>query len=285
MKPALALLVAQARRGSRDETSTVPVERTGPTSGVFRGPVRLYRVLDRFERDLLADDYAADPRTRFSGGRYSVPVERAGGAAFAASREEALRFGRIHGTDRGRLRPPLYLVEVEGEGLPFTRIDLHQVVDSAGRLPFSACAVGLGCNARPRVADVIAAWEVVDPAAGTIVPIDWLALLRASATGTSWRTLQAIEVFEHGYEELHRYVSVARNLSAKERAQDGAHWTRLLRETHAAMVHLRMTLPGYDGLGTFEYNVVHRLPLTFQREWKKLEAAQKPARARKQVAS
>lgn len=252
------------------------MERSGPTSGVFRGPVRLYRVLDRFELNLLADDYAADPRTRFSGGRYSVPAERAGGAAFAASREEALRFGRIHGTDRGRLQPPLTLVQVEGEGLPFTRLDLHRVVGSDGRLPFSACAVGLGCNVRPRVADVTAAWQVTDPATSTIVPVDWFALLRAHTTGTTWMTLRAIDAFEHGYEELGRCALDARRLPSSELG----HYTQLLAETHAVIVHLRRELPGYAGLDAFVYNVVRRLPDAFQRTWKRLEVAKAPRAAR-----
>jgi hypothetical protein len=158
---ALAVGAALGRRdrlhGSSNEPAAPPYRVTGPTTGVFTRPTTLYRVLDRFELEVLAARWMREGDVAaFEGGYFSVSDERAGGASFGASRDDVIRFGRGWARGKGsRLRGPLYVVAVEAEGLPFSHLDLK-----SGKTTRELCSTMLGCSIRPRVIDVREAWAL-----------------------------------------------------------------------------------------------------------------------------
>jgi hypothetical protein len=247
---------------------TVPIERTGPTSAIFRGPIRLYRTLDSFERDALADAVAASPDAVFSGGVYNIAEERVGGAAFGTLPLDVLRFER-----RGsRLKPPLYLVEVEGEDLPFVRLLLDAAVND-GAVYAIAGNSGLGFNVRPRVRSVLRAWSV-DPQTRAIHPIDWRALLDAHRTGTTARVIDAIRAYDAGWEYFYGLLDAERNAERADPWFDPKRfWTparkgearRELAAWADAIATISAVLPDYTGLDTYKDNVINRLPADLQR--------------------
>ena len=215
-------LAHQASKGSRSmRNPKMPTERdpphriTGSTTGLFTGPATLYRVIDRFELDLLADAYADDPNARIAGGLYSVPGEREGGAAFGSDPMNVVQFGLRHATPRGARRPgrkadparllaPLTLIEVEAEGLPFSRLSMDARWSQSHLAPDDLeplCSAGLGCNIRPRIADITAAWRVGED--GTLTPMDVLATLRQHATGLTHPVAQALQAIDDAAKKLY----------------------------------------------------------------------------------
>lgn len=261
------------------ESWRVPVERTGPDSGVFRGPLRLYRLLDSFERDVLADELSASPNARFSGGTYNTEAERAGGAAFGALPLDVLHFE----TRGSRLKPPLYLVEVNAEGLPFTHLSLGDHLRH-GSIAVLGGSTGLGFNIRPRVADVLRAWSV-DPATRKASPVDWRALLAAHATGRTVEAVEALRVFSEGWKTFYALLDAEREAARTDPwERRGKFWSPArkaetaaeLARWAAAIKVVRAVLPGASGLATYEHNVISRLPPDLQKAFNAAMRETKP---------
>lgn len=262
---------------------TVPITRTGADAAVFNGPIRLYRLLDSFERDSLADAFAASPDATFTGGLYNTTSERVGGAAFGSLPLNVARF-ELRGS---RLKPPLYLVEVEGNGLPFVHIMLNKHARD-GAIYALGGSTGLGFNVRPRVRAVLRAWEV-DPKTRALRPIDWLTLLDAHRTGTTRKTLDAMRAYDAGWTYFDTLVDAARGAerddpwSGKKRFWTAWRKDEAVRELDAwagAIAKIARALPGYTGLDTYEHNIIRRLPVDLQRAFK---AAHTAARKREQT--
>ncbi len=260
-----------AQLSARIRTSwRVPVTRTGERSGIFRGPLRLYRLLDSFERDVLADAFAADPDATFSGGTYNTDDERVGGAAFGALPLDVLGFERRG----GRLKPPLYLVEIEANGLPFVHLTLDRITDGEDVYALGG-STGLGFNVRPRVRSVLRAWAV-NPDTRATQPVAWLDLLAKHRTGRTAATLAAIRDYERATDYFYELINKARR-----DGDDRRFWTAWRKDEARAelgiwaeaIAKVEAVLPGFTGLDTYGFNIIDRLPADLKRAFAQALAA------------
>ena len=258
----------------------VPIERQGENTAIFRGPLRLYRLLDSFERDTLADAYADTPEALFTGGSYNTEQERVGGAAFGVLPLDVLNFER----KGSRLKPPLYLVEIEGNGLPFVHLMLGQ--HARGDFMYAlGGSTGLGVNVRPRVRSVLRAWSV-DSRTRAVQPLDWLALLAAHRTGKTAEVLRSMRVYENGWRYFDALINAARRAERDDEWNGAKRFWSPSRKDEArrelqvwadAITTIEPVLPGMTGLNTYDNNIIKRLPTDLQRAFTR-ELAQRRKR-------